>query len=253
MEISSLVWGNYIERLRKVNDTAAKKMFEYLAKHEWYVDNASKQAAVDYAFALATKYGEAAATAAAELYDEIADSYAGKKIDPAVPAATATYEETSKAMRGVMKKTRNIQYIADVTGRLVKQASADTMTMNALRDGGEWAWIPSGDSCAYCMMLSSRGWQRASKRALVGGHVEHIHAHCDCNYCVRFDPYTTVEGYDPEQYRETYNKYRDENGGWKKGLKAWRADIDKKNADKISAQKHAAYEARKVPGPWQSM
>lgn len=250
MYISDQTWSRYIDLLRKVNDTAAKQMFEYLATHDWFLNNATKRAAVDYAQALATKYGEAASEAACELYDAIAQSYVGRHIRAAEPAATATYDETAKAMYGAMKKTRNIQYIADVTGRLVKQASADTMTMNALRDGAEWAWIPSGDSCAYCMMLASRGWQRASDKALRRGHAEHIHAHCDCNYCVRFDDSTTVEGYDPDALYDKYAEYRDENGGWKEGVKAMRRDHDAANRDKINAQKRAAYAFKKGDGVW---
>lgn len=250
MYISDQTWSRYISLLRKVNNTAAKEMFNYLAAHEWWTSEAARQAAVDYAFAISTKYGEAAAEAACELYDTIAQNFAKGFIRPAEPAATATYDETAKAMYGAMSRTRNINYIADVTGRLVKQASADTMTMNAIRDGAEWAWIPSGDSCAYCTMLASRGWQRASVKALRRGHAEHIHQNCDCNYCVRFDDSTTVEGYDPDALLEKYEKYRDESGGWKQGLKAMRRDHDAENRDKINAQKREAYAFRKGDGVW---
>lgn len=250
MDIPEQVWQDYIARLRQVNDTAAKQMFEYLATNEWWINNDTKQAAVEYAFALATKYGEAAAEAACEMYDAIANTYAGGRIRAAEPAATATFPETAKAMYGAMKRTRNIEYLASVTGRLVKQASADTMTMNALRDGGEWAWIPSGDSCAFCRMLSSRGWQRASKKALVRGHAEHIHANCDCNYCVRFDENMNVEGYDPDALFEEYEKYKEEYGSWQAGLKAWRRDLDEQNRAKINEQKRAAYAKRTGDGTW---
>ena len=45
--------------------------------------------------------------------------------------------------------------------RLVKRAGADTTLKNAQRDGAEFAWVPHGDSCAFCLTLASRGWQRA--------------------------------------------------------------------------------------------
>lgn len=48
--------------------------------------------------------------------------------------------------------------------RLVKRAGADTTLKNAQRDGAEFAWVPHGDSCAFCLTLASRGWQRASQR-----------------------------------------------------------------------------------------
>ncbi len=60
------------------------------------------------------------------------------------------------------------------------------------------------DICAFCITLASRGWQRASEAALRGGHAEHIHANCDCEYAIRFDGYSTVAGYDPEKYLRQY-------------------------------------------------
>ena len=43
-----------------------------------------------------------------------------------------------------------------------------------------------------------------SKNALRNGHAEHIHANCDCQYAVRFNDNTSIEGYDPDKYREMY-------------------------------------------------
>ena len=43
-----------------------------------------------------------------------------------------------------------------------------------------------------------------SKKALDGGHAEHIHSNCDCTYAIRFDGKSTIEGYDPEEYRRQY-------------------------------------------------
>ena len=83
--------------------------------------------------------------------------------------------------------------------RLVKQAGADTTLKNAIRDGAEWAWVPHGDTCPFCITLASNGWQPASKKALKGDHAQHIHAHCDCEYAIRFDSSTTVAGYDPDK------------------------------------------------------
>ena len=40
---------------------------------------------------------------------------------------------------------------------------------------------------------------------LKGGHAEHIHANCDCEFAIRFDHNTTVAGYDPDKYLAQYN------------------------------------------------
>ncbi len=95
------------------------------------------------------------------------------------------------------------------------------------------------DICAFCITLASRGWQRASEAALRGGHAEHIHANCDCEYAIRFDRYSTVAGYDPEKYLRQYR-------GTGSDVKAMRRMDYAKNRERISAQKRAAYAARKL-------
>lgn len=123
--------------------------------------------------------------------------------------------------------------------RLVKRAGADTTLRNAVRDGAEFAWIPHGDSCPFCITLASNGWQKAGKKALKGGHAEHIHAHCDCEYAVRFHSGTTVAGYDPDKY---YRQYREAGGD----INAMRRIDYAARKDAINAQKRAAYAARKM-------
>ena len=224
MMISDKMWSRYIAMLRKVNDRAAQEMLQYLATHEWFLNDTTKKAAVDYAFALATKYGEAAAEAACEMYDAIVDAFADQFLPSAEPAATATYGEVAKAFYGT-SKTGNPDIIADAIGRLVKQAGADTTLKNAARDGAQFAWIPRGDTCAFCITLASRGWQNISKAALRNGHAEHIHANCDCTYAVRFSDDQDVEGYDPDAYLAMYME----------------ADPGGKPKDKINAMRRMFY------------
>lgn len=205
MTITDATWTiKYVGRLRKVTDAAADKVRKYLEKHaittlqDW-------NALIDYCFAVSTSFGEAAAAVACEFYDEVALA-SGVKLAAAIPASTATYAEVAKAIRGT-GKSGNTDMMANSIGRLVKMAGVDTTMQNALRDGAEWAWIPRGDTCAFCLTLASNGWQRASKKALKNGHAEHIHANCDCTYAVRFDRDTDVEGYnDGKEYLEFYEK-----------------------------------------------
>ena len=83
------------------------------------------------------------------------------------------------------------------------------------------------------------GWQPASKKSLKGDHAQHIHAHCDCEYVIRFDSSTTVAGYDPDKYLEQYYAY----GG---DINAMRRAQYAKSKDLINAQKRAAYAERKA-------
>lgn len=244
--ITSRAWNNYIGVLRRVSDRASREMLAMVTKlsnqyNEGIITlEEYENAAIDYAYALATKYGEAAGAAACEMYDAIAELQ-GANVPPAVPAETATVAETAKAVKGTMK-TGNVNIVADATGRLVKLVGVDTMQQNALRDGAEWAWIPQGDTCAFCLTLASRGWQKASKNAIKNGHAEHVHANCDCTYAVRFSNNLDVEGYDPERYLDMYD---DADGNTpQERINALRREFYAKNKETINAQKRSAYAKR---------
>lgn len=238
MRISESFWVNYIETLAKIDSTAAEKMKEFLKGYNSAEDGGQKL--IDVAYMLATRYGEAAAELACEMYDEIA-AESGMVLPPAEPAATATYEETAKAINGTLKTFLNPDQPAVTVGRLVKQAGQDTTLKNALRDGAEFAWIPHGDTCAFCIALASRGWQVMSKKALKNGHAEHIHGNCDCSYAVRFDD-SQYAGYDPDQYLKMYE---DADGRSSKDkINSMRRMKYAQDPEAIRAQKREAYTLR---------
>ena len=240
MDITAKAWQVFIARLRLVNETASKKILAYLAAHpiQSYAD---RQRLIEYAYLTAIKYGEGAAALACAMYDAIAAGSAAA-VPAAVPAAMPTVAEVAKAVNGTLK-TGNANIVADAVGRMVKMTSVDTTMKNALRDGAEWAWIPSGDTCAFCITLASRGWQRASKAAIKGGHAEHIHANCDCTYAVRFDQKTNVAGYHPEEYLAMYENADGRTP--KDKINAMRREFYAENAEEINAQKRDNYEKRR--------
>ena len=245
--ISRRAWLRYIGQLRQINNKAAEEMIKYRASVVADVEagtltgNEARKLIVDHAYAVATGYGEASAAVACEMYDAVA-AMEGASVPAAVPARTATYGETAKAVYGTMNQ--NPEEVPATVSRLVKQAGADTTVQNAIRDGAEWAWIPNGDTCAFCITLASQGWMPASKDQLDGNHAEHIHANCDCTFAIRFNSDTGVAGYDPDKYLRMYNG-ADPGGTWKDKVNAMRRDIYAKNADEINAQKRSAYEKRK--------
>lgn len=239
MTIPWKTWRKYIDDLRKVNDAAAQSVLKYMATHE-IIDPDQVDDLIRYCYGLATKYGEAASELAAQMYDALAAA-TGATVAPAVPAATATMQEVARSVVGTLK-TGNSEIVSASVGRLVKMAGVDTTMQNALRDGAEWAWIPVGDTCAFCITLASRGWQRASKKAIRAGHAEHIHANCDCTYAIRFDD-SEVEGYDPGLYQDMY--YGADGSTPEERINAMRREAYARNSEEINAQKRSAYEKRR--------
>ena len=235
--ISENEWKRYVERLRKIDQAAADRMQKWIDAH----GTEDTDGLIDYAFGTATKYGEAAAALACEMYDAAAAAQ-GAQVPPAEPAETATYDETAKAVRGTLRNLHST--VSAIVGRLVKQAGADTMLKNARRDGAEFAWIPWGtETCAFCITLASRGWQRVSKAALDGGHAEHIHANCFCEYAVRFDGKSNVAGYDPDRYLDMY--YAAGGSDSDERIRNLRRELEAPRRDEINAQKRAAYARRR--------
>nr|DAU98177.1 MAG TPA: minor capsid protein 2 [Caudoviricetes sp.] len=227
MEITTKSWNRYRDTMSGVSKKAEDLMREWLDKH----GTEDYKAFLDYANALVMHYGESSGALACKMYDELAE--AQKAIVPAAEMVDMpSYGEVAKAVNGA--KRRSVNEVPRAVGRIVKQVGADTTLKNAKRDHAEVAWVPAGDTCAFCAMLASRGWEYVSKDKLKGGHAEHIHANCDCQYTVRFDGKSTVKGYDPEKYREMYENAKDK----KKKMAMNNSTIWPKKRTKISIEEY---------------
>ena len=229
MRITATAWAAYTQQLAKLNKKAGQLMADYIAAH----GTRDTDALIAYAHALVTKYGEGSAELACQMYDALAAA-AKAGVPAAEPAQTAAYSEVARMVQATKQSLPQMQ---QGVSRLVKRAGADTTLKNAMRDGAEFAWIPQGDTCAFCLTLASRGWQKASQAAIKGGHAEHIHANCDCEYAIRFDGRSTVAGYDPDEYLRRYRAAGSD-------VNALRRVNYAKNRERINAQKRAAYALR---------
>lgn len=243
MEISRKDWLAYANKLARLNTKAADEMRIFIDQHG--VEDVNGM--IDFAYGLVTKYGEASAALSAEMYDLIA--VLEENILPAAEMApTASYGEVSKTIRGILKTSVNVALLSNAVGRLVKQAGADTTLRNAVRDRAEYAWIPVGDTCAYCIGLAALGWNPASNRAVKGGHAEHIHTNCNCTYAIRFNERGGVRGYHPEEYRDNLADapLDGEAATPRNRINALRREEYAQNRAKINAQHREAYALRKA-------
>ena len=238
--ISKDNWHKYIDKLAAIDKRAADLM------QKWIDENGLQdgEAAIQYAYALATKYGEASATLSCEMYDYMAEIM-DTDVPEAIPAETATLKEVAKST--TWGKYHSPSQIPSAVGRHVRQAGADTMIQNAKRDKAEWAWVPQGDTCAFCITLASRGWQDATKTVLKGNHAEHIHQNCDCTFAIAFkekDKRQYDYIYDPKKYEDMY--YGADGFTSDGRINALRRDIYQQNKDQINAQKRDAYAAKRI-------
>ena len=232
MQITEKAWLEYITKMSQISQKAADLMQSWVQKNGLEND----KALLDYAYALSQHYGQAIGALSCQMYEATAAAQ-GVIVPTAEVADLPDYGEVAKAVKGTKKQSPN--NIPGALARLVKQVGADTTLKNAERDGAQFAWVPHGDTCAFCITLASRGWQYMSKKALRNGHAEHIHAHCDCEYAVRFDGKSTVAGYDPDKYLE---EYYDANGD----INEMRRKRYAQNKDVINARKRELYASKKA-------
>ncbi len=232
MQITEKAWVEYITKMSQISQKAADLMQSWVQKNGLEND----KALLDYAYALSQHYGQAIGALSCQMYEATAAAQ-GVIVPTAEVADLPDYGEVAKAVKGTKKQSPN--NIPGTLARLVKQVGADTTLKNAERDGAQFAWVPHGDTCAFCITLASRGWQYMSKKALRNGHAEHIHAHCDCEYAVRFDGKSTVVGYDPDKYLE---EYYDANGD----INEMRRKRYAQNKDVINARKRELYASKKA-------
>lgn len=246
MYISTKDWKNYIDKMRALNEKAADAIVNYVQKNGF--ENTDEL--VGFANSVVQKYGGGSAALAAAMYDATAEA-SGQFYDPAEPAPLPEYGEVAKTVHGTLKRSRNVNELGGAVSRLVKRAGADTTLLNAYRDrpkygkkrntGAQVAWVPMGDTCPFCLMLASNGWRNQT----VGGaehHAKHIHANCDCNYAVRFDNHSGVQGYDPDKYKEMFDNV--EGDTWSQKVNSMRRENYEKNKDQINARKRENYAER---------
>lgn len=88
----------------------------------------------------------------------------------------------------------------------VRRYANDTILMNVKRDGTKgirYARVPVGiETCAFCIMLASRGFVYYSKESATANG--HVHPNCDCKVVPGFEG-DVIEGYDPKVYEAIYN------------------------------------------------
>lgn len=273
MYISTKDWKAYIDKLRALNNEAAQKIIRYVQVHGF----ADTEALIRYCYAVVEKYGTGSAALSAAMYDATA-LMQGAAVPAAELASVASYGEVAKTVNGVLKTSLNVDELAGAVSRLVKKAGCDTTLQNAVRDshsnevystgrrkygkkantGAQFAWVPMGDTCAFCLALASNGWQYQTRQG-AAAHAEHIHSNCDCTYAVRFGNDGGIEGYDPDAIADQIwndvveqgatNGYKDldsfYHGAFNSDvINAVRRQNYARNKEEINEQKRSAYEKR---------
>lgn len=150
-------------------------------------------------------FGDQASELALDLFEEIvvdgygldADTVIEDVIDPEMIDGGVRYSARQLVEGNTEAFTRDV---ADLTRYYTKRSAMENMVRNCERNDLRYARVPSGrETCAFCFMLSSRGFVYRSEQT--AGHAHAYHENCDCVIVPGFkglDPTDQVEGYDPD-------------------------------------------------------
>lgn len=174
-----------------------------------------RDALLDLVSALAGKYADVDAAAAAEWYGTMRLKWFDDDFEVSVgyDDATRWIREGIRTQAGALwgdDPDRLHRYMTDSMERWVKQGGRDTITRNAGRDPRRprYARVPQGPTCGWCIMLASRGWVYSSAEA--AGELRKYHNDCNCEIVPSWDKdKPVVEGYAPDALYQRYLQCRE--------------------------------------------
>ena len=109
----------------------------------------------------------------------------------------------------------------------------------------EFAWVPFGDTCAYCLAIASRGWVSTAEE--INAFETHIHGGCDCKLIARvIDSGEFPEiGKQADEYARMYEAAKG-NGNSNDAINALRREQyrDEETRERLRAQHREAYRRR---------
>lgn len=154
---------------------------------------------------LTAQYGDLAATAAAEWFEQLRDDQLGgqytARLGDTIPVPQV--QDTTRWAAGKLWGNHPVEFLAAIAGplqRLIYYSARDTVRRNVATDPGRprYARVPTGaHTCAFCEMLASRGFVYHTKTT--AGMFDKFHDDCDCQIVPEWDQHAAhIDGYDPD-------------------------------------------------------
>lgn len=208
-----------VERLsemgRKLVDMAKRDLDALFRMVDLSNPEAARDAVLDIMPDLVREYGDLAALATAEWYEEVREASGVTSPHTTALSPGLGAEQVQEGARYALghlwgdNPTAAIGLLGGMLQRFILYGSRDTVRRNVEQDRERprYARVPSGThTCAFCEMLASRGFvYHDEKKAGMRGLGNDFHNDCDCQVVVEFDADAHhVEGYDPDAMYERY-------------------------------------------------
>lgn len=224
MRITKARLDRYRRELDVLGDSAATYVLEYLSA----LDSAGADLSVadireETILAIEDSlnaFGDQASELACDLFEEVVVQGYGKRADVRLESVIGNDMIDGKVRylaRNLVdgKRDEFRRDVADVTRYYVKRSAFENMERNCDRNDVRYARVPSGtETCAFCFMLSSRGFVYRSEET--AGSTHSYHPHCNCIIVPGFkglDNSTQIEGYDPDEMYDRWKACNETIGG----------------------------------------
>ena len=181
-------------------------------------DEIKREAMLESMYGLVSDYGDAAAVESLGWYLALRAESVGLEdgFQPSLPeqlpedvVQASTRWALGKLMGGE-DLDKALTPLDGVLDRLVKKLGRESIVRAADSDPKRprWARVPHGKTCAWCLMLASRGWVYLDARS--AGAARQWHADCDCQIVPAWgDKIPRIVGYDPDALYAQYEAARD--------------------------------------------
>lgn len=215
MRVTRYRMAKYRSEVEQLEDAAAGYVTDYVRAFRATNPDASvaeiREATIEAIGDSLNAFGHQAGELAGELFDEVCASEGIKAqfvtedvIDPKMIDEGVRYRARELVSGNDPKFAKDV---TDLTRFYVKRSAFENMTRNCDRNKVRYARVPSGrETCAFCFMLSSRGFAYHSELTAKGRGLHGMHNHCDCIVVPGIDGKTRIEGYDPDAM---YRRWKD--------------------------------------------
>lgn len=181
-------------------------------------DEVKREVMLESMYGLVSDYGDAAAVESLGWYLAVRAEAVGfdDGFQPSLPEQLpedVVHASTRWALGELMKGEdldKALKSLNGVLDRLVKKLGRESIVRAADSDPKKprWARVPHGQTCAWCLMLASRGWVYLDAQS--AGAARQWHADCDCQIVPAWGKKTPkIAGYDPDALHAQYEAARD--------------------------------------------
>lgn len=176
---------------------------------------ATRDALLEAVPQIATRWGDAAAAAAAEWYERVRPTSLGSYTATTAPAIHPDRAaQTVRRLAGALwddspDRARLTDVIAMNVGGWIRDQGRATIARSTDRDPADVAWarVPRGaTTCPWCTKLASRGWDYHSRSSAAAGS----HRDCDCQIVPEWSDDPAIAGYDPDTLYSQYLRDEEE-------------------------------------------